>query len=133
MPKWTLVLSIFFILALVLASGNSIAGEELQPGDKGYRHGEFHESYQKFFDQGRCNCSTGECRATEFRPNDESLTGIQVKVEGKWCDVSKKALIQPKDGIPPQLWGAQAHVCAYDSIVSDKCPYIECAVIIGGV
>ena len=101
------------------------------PGDKGYRHSEFHPSYQKVFDQGRCACSTGECRPTIYRPTRlGSQVGLDVLVNRRWVPVPKSALVS-KGAVPPALWRAEAHVCAYEE--DDGTIDVECFIMTAGI
>ena len=121
---------IFTVLsALVLLNATTIPAyaddTTLLPGDKGYRHEEMHEHYQKLFDSGRCYCHTGECRPTIFRSEKESPSGIQVMVNGIWVDVPKESILQ-RSTIPKELWEYPAHVCVYGQGKQLK---VECVVI----
>lgn len=102
------------------------ADQDLQPGDKGYRHTDFHGSYQAIFNSGRCNCHTGECRPTRYRIVEGKL---QMILNRKWVDIPDHA-IQPRESVPANLWAEEAHICAFyvNGILN-----VECAIVTGGM
>lgn len=115
------------IMTAVLIPFFAVA-EELQLGDKGYRHTEMHPYYQKLFGNGRCNCHTGECRPTDYRNSRQSPSGVQVLHNRVWIDVPVEA-IQPRQSVPPELWQDPAHICAYEN---NGAILVECAIINAG-
>lgn len=112
---------LFFIAVALTTTSNAAQAEELKLGDKGYRHTEFHEHYQKVFTTTSCHCSTGECRPTDWKvgtPPKGPYTSFFVKVDGEWCPVRRDAMLEKKQ-VPPELWVDPAHVCAYDRPAKD--------------
>lgn len=98
---------------------------KLGPGDKGYKHFELHEAYQKLYSSGKCNCKTGECRPTKYRLNAKSSSGADVLVDGVWYPAPIEALRPPK-AVPEELWRDDAHVCAF---ITQQGMVIECVII----
>lgn len=127
-----LVLLICLLAASVAhaAEPSTSTPQTLGPGDKGYKHDEFHEHYQKLFKDGDCYCRTGQCRPTIYRIDPTSPSRIEVKIDGGWYDVPVKAL-RTKQSVPPELWHESAHVCAYPRPTGGY--EIECAIINSGV
>jgi len=117
-------------MVLILAVlGSAVNAEELQPGDKGYRHNEMHPHYQQLFTSDRCVCGVGECRPTIYRIDEKSPSGIEVKLNGHWVSVPEHAILKNRS-VPPELWNDPAHVCAYQSI---GYTIVECAIINAGM
>lgn len=108
------------------------AADKMQPGDQGYMEGEqdLNEEYKKVFDSGKCSCSTGECRPTEFRPvasTADNPKGVEVKVNRVWCKPSVDTVFLELNDIPDALKKDAAHVCAYGTVNPvTKCPHLEC-------
>jgi hypothetical protein len=101
----------------------------LEPGDKGYMHEQYHEFYKKLYAEGRCYCRVGQCRASTYRMNSLSPSGIDVKIDGGWYNLPL-GVEQPKHSVPPELWLEEAHVCAYPKQSGGY--EIECAIINAG-
>lgn len=106
----------------------------LSKGDRGYNHCMYHEKYQEVFTAGNCSCHTGECRATDWRPDPASPVGVAVKIDGKYCPV--KRYIDPrKVRIPAELTTEPAHACVEDNAArgADGCPVeFNCVIINNG-
>lgn len=118
------------LLSCIFALLGTITGaEELQPGDRGYKHSEMHLYYQELFSGGKCNCQKGECRPTLYRLNANSPSGVQVILNRQWVDVPYEA-IQPRQSVPPELWVDMAHICAF--VVNGRL-VVECAIINAGL
>jgi len=130
MPRF---FALFLAVLCILSLGSSAQDFELlQPGDLGYKHTEErHKAYQEFFRGGRCNCNTGQCRATIARPNKESPSGIDMKIDGKWYPIPAEVL--HRKAIPEELKRDEAHVCAFRPVTPRTTPPIECAIYNDGV
>ncbi len=111
--------------------------EPKQPGDNGYQKDDedLLPAYQKVFDSGKCNCSTGECRPTIFRSTQqtaENPRGVEVRVNRRWCPPSKNTVFLELRDIPTELTKDEAHVCAYGEADRSGCPHLECVRINAG-
>ena len=107
------------------ADEECIDDPNLKPGDKGYKHC-LHPSYQKVFTTSNCSCNNGQCRATDWKFDSRSPSGVVFKIDGKWCPVAK--FIDPrKTPVPRELHADPAHVCVEDDTKRgpDGCPLID--------
>ncbi len=121
------------LLCVLFFSTHLARGEDLKPGDTGYKHLQYHKSYQGLFDSKRCRCQKGECRATVFRPS-QSESGYDVLMDGQWLGVPSKAIIS-NDQVPLTLRTEPAHACGYPETNEKGYPtgriVVDCAVING--
>ncbi len=102
---------------------------ELEPGDYGYRHDEFHRYYQlSVVFGGHCFCGDGDCRATIWRPTElKSPIGFDVIVERRWRPLPATVYQPDSFKLPPELFVDKAHVCAEGG--GDSSPKISCVII----
>jgi len=125
------------VLLCTLPAGATLQADELGLGDRGYRHGEFHEQYKKLFTIAKCRCGDGGCRPTIYRPSKENLVDIEVYVSGRWCKVPPRVILSLKDlpkELREKLWREKAHVCAVDyPDLPGECPALECVVANAGM
>ncbi|HVU75333.1 MAG TPA: hypothetical protein VHD38_00635 [Candidatus Paceibacterota bacterium] len=94
---------------------------------RGFMHCELHPYYQIVFPKWGCNCSTGECRPTDFKlvePSAECPEGVMIMVDGVYCPVPRDALHKEKATIPAALLQWPAHVCC---LSTPPDPKITCA------
>ncbi|HUO50076.1 MAG TPA: hypothetical protein VMU25_00675 [Candidatus Paceibacterota bacterium] len=113
--------------------------EGLAPGDFGYKHEMYHESYQKVFGAlGRCSCGTGDCRVTNWRETQlGSEKGFDVIVKRQWWPLPGNVWMPGANDshvIPVELYNEWAHICAYETTVFNqslglKTQVIACAMI----
>ena len=106
---------IVLLAAVVLAGILPLMGmsDEMQPGDKGYKHNELHNSYQELFTSMKCSCGVGECRATVWKYSKTSPHGYAVKIDGNWYDLQQDTKLVNPDAVSTSLKVDPAHVCAY--------------------
>lgn len=96
-------------------------------GEYGCVHDQLHADYREAFAKLKCHCHTGYCRPSEFRaapfgPTND--TGLQIKANGTWCDVTTQHLRRDRNMIPERLLPFRAHVC----VGSTGCEALECAI-----
>lgn len=113
----------------VLLRAATANAHELEPGDYGYRHDEFHRFYQlSTVFGGHCFCGNGTCRATIWRPTElRSPVGFDVIIERQWWPLPATVYQPDSMKLPPELFVDKAHVCAESN--GDKGPKISCVII----
>jgi hypothetical protein len=102
----------------------------LEPGDKGYRHDQYHELYQGLFDKAECHCQKGECRATVVRRSDAE-SGFDILIDRAWYPVPQNSII-PSNRVPMSLLTEPAHGCSYeieDEFTKVRYKVIDCVII----
>lgn len=120
-------------LSILPAYSQDHATTRLGLGDQGFDHEYLHKFYQEFF-QGKCPCSTGECRPTIVRPNATVPdTAMEVLIDRSWYPVPKDA-VKLRNNMPAELLQYSAHVCARQFYRNGKLtPVIECVVYNGAI
>ena len=105
------------------------------PGDEGYKHGLYHDAYQKLFsDLGHCGCGHGECRVTEWRKTQlDSPLGFDVIAYREWVPLQKPCWMPDPEQVPASLRHEWAHICAYqphaDHHMGNITTSVRCALI----
>jgi hypothetical protein len=105
------------------------------PGDEGYKHGLYHDAYQKLFgDLGHCGCGHGECRVTEWRKTQlDSPLGFDVIAYREWVPLQKHCWMPDPEQVPASLRHEWAHICAYqphaDHHMGNITTSVRCALI----
>jgi len=100
---------------LLLPLRRAFADQEgpLQPGDKGYKHHEYHPFYEVVFGP-HCRCGDGDCRVTDWRETKlGSKIGYDVLVNREWYPLPDDVYIPPPHLVPTELRRERAHICAY--------------------
>ena len=98
----------------------------LKRGQEGYMHCRDHEYMQKVFTAGNCFCSTGQCRATDWKYDSRSPVGLAFKIDGVFRPVNK--YIDPKKvKVPNELRTEPGYVCIEKNVPRgpDGCPPME--------
>ncbi|MGH6815362.1 MAG: hypothetical protein ACREC6_06645 [Hyphomicrobiaceae bacterium] len=115
----------FLILTLAASASAWAQHGEPQPGDYGYRHMEYHRN--GIIDElrrktGRSCCDNiGECRATYV-----DMEKRTVFLDGKWCPISRSAVIRHDIALPDHF----ALVCAGRSAGPQMpCPFVYCVAV----
>ena len=109
---------------------HSVRAHQLDYGDKGFHHKEYHDDYAQVFGK-YCRCGEGECRATIWRRTQlQSPIGYDVVVDREWRPLPPNVYLPPSDKIPQALRNDPAHVCAYSGLYAGKeIVLIPCAII----
>jgi hypothetical protein len=82
----------------------TVNGDSLQPSDEKYMSDKFGPTYQKLYSGGKCSCKSGYCRPSKWRPTElGSPTGYDILVNRQWVPVPKGALHNEKT-LPLELW-----------------------------
>jgi len=115
--------------------GQTCTDVEKRLGYRGFKHCEYHDLYQAAFKGWNCQCYSGQCRPTEFRPaavTDKNPAGLEVYLNGYWFPIPPAAMRKERANMPPQLLQWMAHGCANDpewnedKTIIVKPPHIEC-------
>lgn len=102
---WLLLFAALLVAGLLFAP--PATSEPLGPGDRGYRHKEFHHTYSKWHNQlGTHCCNTdgahgdGDCRITEARWNHQA--GMwEALADGVWVLITDDRHVQDDYGLGP--------------------------------
>ena len=99
------------------------------PGDEGYKHGLYHDAYQKLFgDLGHCGCGHGECRVTEWRKTQlDSPLGFDVIAYREWVPLQNSLAGCRIPNKCPRACATSGRIFAHTNRIPTACrpPYGE--------